>query len=146
MEVTVEREGEAGLTTIMVGGNGRARVGDRPVRYRWEPGAPARLWLDGVPHSLHVRTEAEERLAAIELARPASRAAEIRAPMPGLVLVVEVEEGAEVAEGAGIAIIEAMKMENEITAPVAGVVRAVSVAAGQAVERGALLCRIEPAS
>ena len=49
----------------------------------------------------------------------------IKAPMPGLVLVVEVEEGQHVEEGQGVVVLEAMKMENEIKAVGGGVVTAI---------------------
>jgi pyruvate carboxylase subunit B len=101
--------------------------------------------VNGETHDLAVVTEAEHRLASLGGRGPAAaRVTEIRAPMPGLVIAVEVEDGQSVAAGEGIAIIEAMKMENEITAPAAGRVRAIAIAPGEAVERGALLCRIEP--
>jgi len=63
----------------------------------------------------------------------------IKAPMPGLVLRLEVEEGQEVTHGMGLVVLEAMKMENEIRASVAGRVRKVHVVAGQAVEKGAVM-------
>ncbi len=66
----------------------------------------------------------------------------VRAPMPGLVLRVEVEVGQYVAAGAGVIVLEAMKMENEIRAPGAGVVREVWVASGEAVEKGTRLLEI----
>ncbi len=66
----------------------------------------------------------------------------IRAPMPGLVLRLEVEPGMRVEQGAGVVVLEAMKMENEITSPTAGVVTAVRVEAGQAVEKGVVLVEI----
>lgn len=66
----------------------------------------------------------------------------IRAPMPGLVLRVEVAVGDAVEAGAALLVLEAMKMENEIKAPAAGAVRVVHVAAGQAVERGTALVEI----
>lgn len=71
-------------------------------------------------------------------AAPATDGA-VRAPMPGLVLRVEVAEGQAVAAGAGLVVLEAMKMENEIRAPVAGTIRKVLVERGQAVEKGAVL-------
>lgn len=67
----------------------------------------------------------------------------LRAPMPGLVVRVEVEPGQAVQRGTGIVIIEAMKMENELKAEAAGVVSRVHVDAGQAVEKGALLCEFD---
>ncbi|MGD8867984.1 MAG: biotin/lipoyl-binding protein [Gemmatimonadales bacterium] len=69
---------------------------------------------------------------------------EIRAPMPGLVIKVEVEPGAQVERGQGLVVIEAMKMENELKAMAAGRVQAVRVAAGQAVDKGEPLLVIEP--
>ena len=66
----------------------------------------------------------------------------VKAPMPGLVLRVEVEVGQRVEVGMGVVVLEAMKMENEIRAPGAGVVTAVRVSAGQAVEKGAPLLEI----
>jgi len=75
----------------------------------------------------------------------ASPAGTIRAPMPGLVVRVEVEPGQRVDAGAGLVVVEAMKMENELRAPGAGVVAAVHVAPGQVVERGAALVTLESA-
>ena len=63
----------------------------------------------------------------------------LRAPMPGLVLRVLAEPGEEVAVGAGLVVLEAMKMENELKAPAAGIVGAVRVQPGQAVEKGQVL-------
>ena len=67
----------------------------------------------------------------------------VRAPMPGLVLRVDVEEGQKVAEGQGLLIVEAMKMENELHARAAGRVRRVHVAAGESVRRGDVLVEFE---
>jgi biotin carboxyl carrier protein len=66
----------------------------------------------------------------------------IRAPMPGLVVRVEVEPGQRLDEGAGVVVLEAMKMENEIATPGPGVVRTVHVKEGQAVEKGAPLVEV----
>lgn len=63
----------------------------------------------------------------------------VRAPMPGLVVRVEVEPGQVVRPGQGIVIVEAMKMENELRTEAGGVVARIHVAAGQAVEKGAVL-------
>ncbi|MEV2220618.1 biotin carboxylase N-terminal domain-containing protein [Nocardia vinacea] len=48
--------------------------------------------------------------------------AEIRSPMPGSVIAVPVADGATVAVGAPVVVVEAMKMEHTLTAPVAGTV------------------------
>lgn len=67
----------------------------------------------------------------------------VRAPMPGLVVRVEVAAGDTVAAGAGLVVVEAMKMENELRAPGGGVVTTVHVAAGEAVEKGAPLVTLQ---
>ena len=63
----------------------------------------------------------------------------VRAPMPGMVVRVEVEPGQHVRAGQGVVIIEAMKMENELKADAAGVVSKVLATAGTAVEKGTVL-------
>lgn len=63
----------------------------------------------------------------------------LKAPMPGLVVKVHVQPGQEVAAGASLVALEAMKMENELKSPRAGRVLEVAVREGQAVEAGALL-------
>ncbi|HEX9393001.1 MAG TPA: biotin/lipoyl-containing protein, partial [Gemmatimonadales bacterium] len=67
----------------------------------------------------------------------------VKAPMPGLVVRVEVQEGQRVEAGAGLVVVEAMKMENELRATRAGVVSRVHVKAGQTVDRGVPLVTLE---
>jgi len=91
-----------------------------------------------------VRSWRERVLADAESAsRGHGGPVEVRATLPGLVVSIEVQEGDEVADGAALLTIEAMKMQNEVRAPRAGRVAAVAVAAGQAVAAGATLLRIE---
>jgi acetyl-CoA/propionyl-CoA carboxylase biotin carboxyl carrier protein len=61
---------------------------------------------------------------------------EIVSPIQGTVLKVAVKKGADVEQGALIAVIEAMKMENEITAPQAGKVEELGVSEGASVSTG----------
>ena len=68
----------------------------------------------------------------------------LQAPMPGLVVRIEVSEGDVVATGDGLVVLEAMKMENELKAPAAGTVRAIRVAVGQTVEKGQALLELGP--
>ncbi len=67
----------------------------------------------------------------------------LASPMQGTVLKIAVETGAQVEQGALIAIIEAMKMENEITAHKAGTVRALPISVGASVASGDALAVIE---
>jgi pyruvate carboxylase subunit B len=87
------------------------------------------------------RTRQIQALTGRRAAAPHTGA--VLAPMPGLVVRVEVAVGDRVGPGAGLVVVEAMKMENELRAPRAGVVTAVHVAAGAAVEKGALLVTLE---
>ena len=68
---------------------------------------------------------------------------DIKAPMPGLILEVNVKEGDEVKEGDYLLVLEAMKMENTLTAPRDGVVKSVSVDKSDAVEKNQLLIEME---
>lgn len=69
--------------------------------------------------------------------------AQIVAPMPGKVVRVQVEAGATVEKGAGVIVVEAMKMQNEMKAPRAGVVVAVNVKPGDTVNAGDVLAVME---
>lgn len=75
-------------------------------------------------------------------AASAGAGTEVRSPMPGNILQVNVNPGDTVKEGQQLMILEAMKMENEILAPCAGKVSSMMVAKGSSVESGALLCTI----
>jgi pyruvate carboxylase subunit B len=68
---------------------------------------------------------------------------EIRAPMPALVVKVEVGVGDEVKAGQGLVILEAMKMENEIKAHSSGKVKEIHITKGTPVEKGQLLLILE---
>ena len=67
----------------------------------------------------------------------------IEAPMQGTIVKVLVEVGQEVEVGAGIVVLEAMKMENQINATTAGTVKEIRVAAGDTVGGGDILAVIE---
>ena len=73
-----------------------------------------------------------------------SREVHVRAPMPGLVVKIEVSAGQVVTSGQGIAIVEAMKMENELTAASDARVASIEVAPGDTVEKGQVLVQLEP--
>ena len=70
-------------------------------------------------------------------------AARIVAPMPGKVVRVLVAVGAQIEAGAGVVVVEAMKMQNEMKSPKAGTVSAVNVAVGSTVNSGDVLAVIE---
>lgn len=80
-------------------------------------------------------------VAAPSAAPAASLAAgePVKAPMPGVVLKVQVQQGQAVKAGQVLVILEAMKMENEIVAPKDGTVAQIVAAKGASVEFGAPL-------
>jgi biotin carboxyl carrier protein len=148
---------------------GRVTVDGKPhsAELRPVPGTPLRiLILDGGSCSLPMlntgtgtwliqdhgeRHEVEvldERTAHIRsLAGAAVLAAgprPLKAPMPGLVVRVEVEPGQPVVAGTSLVVLEAMKMENDLKAAAPGVVDRVIVSAGATVEKGALLVTFRP--
>lgn len=67
----------------------------------------------------------------------------VTAPMPGKVVRVLVAEGDAVEAGQGIAVIEAMKMQNELKAPKSGHVAVLSIREGATVSAGEALAVIE---
>lgn len=67
----------------------------------------------------------------------------ISAPMPGLILEVNVAEGQEVKEDDNLLILEAMKMENVITSPRPGTIKSVKINQGETVDKNTLLIEFE---
>lgn len=72
-----------------------------------------------------------------------SVAKELKAPMPGLVLKINVETGQEVKEGEALVVLEAMKMENVLKSPADVTIKAIRVSEGNAVEKNEVLIEFE---
>ena len=68
---------------------------------------------------------------------------EIKAPMPGLVLNILVEEGTKVEKGDNLLVLEAMKMENNIKSPTDGIVKKIHCVKGRAVEKNEVMIVFE---
>lgn len=64
---------------------------------------------------------------------------EIVAPMPGVILDVQIKSGDEVTQGDPLLVLEAMKMENVIKSPINGKINSVEVRQGDSVEKNVLL-------
>jgi len=69
--------------------------------------------------------------------------AQIISPMPGKIVRVLVEQGAQVEAGAGVIVVEAMKMQNEMKSPKAGTVISINAEVGATVSAGDILAVIE---
>jgi len=67
---------------------------------------------------------------------------DIKAPMPGKVLEIKVQEGQTIEKGDPVLILEAMKMENLIKSPGAGTVKSIQIKEGQSVEKNQVLIRL----
>lgn len=68
---------------------------------------------------------------------------ELKAPMPGLVLDVQVKEGQQIKKGDNLLVLEAMKMENILKAATDGTVKQVLITKGDKVEKNQLLMRLD---
>jgi biotin carboxyl carrier protein len=102
------------------------------------------LWVDG--HRFEVEA-LDERTRAIRditaaVAKPTGPAPVV-APMPGLIVRVNVAVGDVIPAGYGAVVMEAMKMENELRALAGGRVKAVHAEVGAAAEKGAILVELE---
>ena len=96
--------------------------------------------IGGEQFLLRVQDEMVQHLSRIQKrSRADSGSLAIKAPMPGVVLGVEVAAGDTVQRGQGLVILGAMKMENQIKAPRDGIVQAIECEAGQIVEQGRVL-------
>ena len=160
----------AGRTLVVEISNEGVSVAGQRIDAKLEaiPDSPVRsLLLDGASHRLVARSAGrghwdfsirgrqlsvdviDERMRAIsELTGSAaipSGPKPVRAPMPGMVVRVEVAEGDQVSPGQGLLIVEAMKMENELRAETAGRVRRIHVAEGEAVTKDQILVDLAPA-
>lgn len=102
------------------------------------------LWIDGFSYEVEALDERTRTIRDLTAAAagPAGPVP-LLAPMPGLVVRVNVKAGDTVEAGQGLIVMEAMKMENELRAHGAGVVKAVRVAPGDAVEKGAVLVEMD---
>jgi biotin carboxyl carrier protein len=112
-----------------------ARRGDARGRFS--------LWLGGYRFEVEALDERTRTIRDLTAASAqASGPRPLVAPMPGLVVRVNVREGDAVRAGQGIVVMEAMKMENELRAPSDGTVAAIRAVPGTAVEKGAVLVEL----
>jgi biotin carboxyl carrier protein len=92
--------------------------------------------IHGQQYQVNVEDEREKRLKS-SADRGSTEGGEfhLKAPMPGLVVAILIEEGQEVKKGQVMLILESMKMQNELKAPRDGVMGRVRVKAGESVEQ-----------
>jgi acetyl/propionyl-CoA carboxylase alpha subunit len=101
-----------------------------PINGSWQ------VLLHGRSYPVLVEGEMERRMR-ISSAGVVSDRAEfyLKAPMPGLVISVRVNEGQEVQKGDVLVVLESMKMQNELKSPRAGLISRLRVHPGDSVEQ-----------
>jgi 3-methylcrotonyl-CoA carboxylase alpha subunit len=98
-------------------------------------------------HLFRAGQQVQLRAARTEDALQGSAAAEegsLLTPLPGTVVAVHVKQGQQVARGAPLVTVEAMKMEHTLTAPYDGTVARVAFAVAERVAAGAILVELTP--
>lgn len=108
-----------------------------PVEEGWQ------VLLRGSLYIVQVEDEREKRLRAQLGTGPADYGEyHLKAPMPGLIVAIPVQEGQEVAKGDVLVILESMKMQNELRSPRAGKVTRLRFKPGDSVEQRATLLSV----
>lgn len=98
------------------------------------------LLINGKKADLLVKDKMDLLLEKLGIANAtAKKANDLKAPMPGLIFEINVEEGQAVQQGEPLLILEAMKMENVLKSPGDGVVKAILVKKSQSVEKNQVL-------
>lgn len=102
------------------------------------------LKVNGNIYKVNIETPLDQLIKEMGLSLGnASVENEIHAPMPGIILEVNVSEGDEVKKGDFLCVLEAMKMENSLTAARDGVIKSVNITKGETVDKGKLLIEFE---
>lgn len=118
------------------------RIGNKAYEVKCERvGGEMHLWVGSVRFAAEVRDprSLRSRMRAADDHGPRK----LVAPMPGKVVRVLVGQGAEVEAGAGVLVVEAMKMQNEVKSPKKGTVQKILASEGAAVNAGDVLAIVE---
>ena len=100
------------------------------------------LRVNGQTLEADIKDKMDELLEKLGMNKTSSSAIQdIKAPMPGLMIDIKVQEGHEVKIGDPLIILEAMKMENVIKSPREGTIKSIMVKKGQSVEKNQILIK-----
>ncbi len=134
LDVDIEKISGVPVRSLLLGGRSHRVSARRVASEEWE------VHIEGRRVSVSVVEERTKAIRETIVAKSGpSGPSPIVAPMPGMVMRVDVAEGDIVEAGQGVVIMEAMKMENELTAEAQGVVSKIHIEEGQAVEKGKVL-------
>jgi biotin carboxyl carrier protein len=102
------------------------------------------VMMHGNLYDARVEDERERRLRAASKSSASEHMEfQLKAPMPGLVVAIPVDEGQEIEKGDVLLILESMKMQNELKSPRAGKISAIRVQPGASVEQKQVLLSVE---
>jgi biotin carboxyl carrier protein len=98
------------------------------------------LSVNGSKYTVQVKDKYDELLHNLGMDNlNARKVNDLKAPMPGLVLTLSVEEGSVVKKGDSLLVLEAMKMENILKSPADATIKKITVKKGMAVEKNQVL-------
>ena len=118
------------------------RIGNKAYEVKCERvGGDVHIWVGSQRFAAEVRDprSLRSRTRAVDDRGPKK----LTAPMPGKVVRILLTQGAEVEAGAGVLVVEAMKMQNEVKAPKKGTIQKILVREGEAVNAGDVLAVVE---
>jgi biotin carboxyl carrier protein len=118
------------------------RIGNQAYEVKCERvGGEMHLWVGSACFAAEVRDprSLRGRVRVLDDYGPKK----LTAPMPGKIVRLLVREGDEVEPGAGVLVVEAMKMQNEIKSPKKGTIQKILVSVGAAVNAGDVLAIVE---
>ena len=108
---------------------------------------PSQVFIDGFNFDINITDETQKLIKKFVVRSDGVESGallKIKAPMPGMVIKILVNEGAEVNKGDKLIIIEAMKMENALISTLDGVVKKINAKENTPVEKDSILIEIEP--
>ncbi len=118
------------------------RIGNKAFEVKCERVAnDLHLWVGSARFAAEVRDPRSLRSRARVVDDRGPK--KLTAPMPGKIVRVLVSQGTEVEAGAGVLVVEAMKMQNEIKSPKKGTIQKILVSEGAAVNAGDVLAIVE---
>lgn len=118
------------------------RIGNKAYEVKCERvGNDTHIWVGSMRYGAEVRDPRSLRGRARSADEHGPK--KLTAPMPGKVVRILVAQGDEVEAGAGVLVVEAMKMQNEVKSPKKGTIQKIQVQEGAAVNAGDVLAIVE---
>lgn len=115
------------------------------IEFDMQPDGEAVIFVDGFDFNVSITDETRKLLKQFALKKgndDKEGIIKIKAPMPGMVIKILVNEGQQVEKGDTLIIIEAMKMENALKTSFSGIIKNIKAQTGKPVEKGAILLEI----